>query len=50
MGFINFQTSCYMNSNLDCRSKKIWMCRSNIVMNSALPEGLINQMGSSQVN
>ena len=48
--FINFQISCYMKSNLDCRSRKTWMCRSNIVMNSAVPEGLINQMGSSQVN
>ena len=29
IGFINFQISCCMKSNLDCRSRKTWMCRSN---------------------
>jgi len=50
IGFIDFQISCCMKSNLDYRRSKTWMCRSDTVMNSAMPEGLIHQMGSSQVN
>jgi hypothetical protein len=50
IGFINFHISCCVKSNLDCKNRKTWICRSDIVMNSAVPEGPINQMGSSQVN
>ena len=46
IGFINFHISCCVKSNLDCKSRKTWICRSDIVMNSAVPEGPINQMGS----